>query len=258
MLNRIYKNLILSFVIIVWLSFADSAKVYLSGETENLILNCANNIDIMIDSQWDEIYWVVTNLSYDWKNIEIVWFYPNEKFNLPAYSFVKEYDDFAIIENSLLSLLRNDDFDHIWFTWLVKVATLVIKNKSNVENTEIDIVKDGKIFREKMKVFRLWDAKDVLKEVESKTFNFVQGECLHTSPDGTNQMDPNYDFRAHLDKNLKAISNLEKMYPYKKMFLKYWSYGLIVILIVVLFVVMYKRWMFKNIRVLKNKENKND
>lgn len=259
MLNKIYKKLILSFVIVLCLSFVDSAKVYLSAETENLVSNCANNIDIMIDTNWEEIFGASINMVYDRKNIQIDWFFLNEDFNLPLDVEIKEYDDFANIKSATLSLIKNSDFKQTWFSGLVKFATIVLKNKEPIENTKIDFLFSGNgITTDNMDVFRLWDARDILKEVEWKTFNFVQWECLHTSPDGTNQMDENYDFRADLDKNLKNISSLEKMYPYKKMIQQYWSYALILILIIILIIVMYKRWIFKNIIVLKNKENKND
>ena len=259
MLNKIYRKLILSFMFILCLSFVDSARIYLSSETDNLISNCNNNVDIIINTQWEEIFWASVNMIYDRKNIQIEWFYLNEEFNLPLDVEINEYTDFANIKSATLSLIRNSDFQQVWFSGLVKFATIVLKNKEPIESTRIEFLFSGNgITTDNMDVFRLWDAKDILKEVEWKVFNFVQWECLHTAPDGINQIDENYDFRTHLDKNLKNISNLEKLYPYKMMILKYWSYMIIFILIIILFIIMYKKWMFENIAFLKNKENKND
>lgn len=259
MLNKIYKKLILCLMFVICVSFADSARVYLSSETEKLISNCSNNVDIMIDTQWEDIFWASINMIYDRKNIQIDWFYLNDAFNLPLDIEVHEYKDFANIKSATLSLIRNDNFQQIWFSGLVKFATIVLKNKEPIESTRIEFLFSGYwVSTDNMDVFRLWDAKDVLKTVEMKKFNFEQWNCLHNSPDGVNQLDQNYDFQMHLNKNLKNIANLEKMYPYKKIFLQYWSYILIFILIIVLFIIMYKKWIFKNNKNLKNNEEKND
>lgn len=259
MLNKIYKTLVLSCVLLIAISFVGATKIYLSSNEDKLISNCPTNIDIMIDSKWQEFFGASVNMSYDRKNIQIDWFYLNDEFNLPLDVDINEYDDFANIKGAALSLIRNPEFKQIWFSGVVRFATMVVKNKELINSTKIDFLFSGNgITTDNMDVFRLWDAKDILKEVEWKTFEFIDGECLHTAPDGLNQLDDNYNFKSNLDKNLKSISNLEKMYPYKKFVLQYRTHGIILILIAILVLTMYKKWMLSDIRILKNKGNKND
>jgi len=258
MRKNVYKIWIYSVMICISASFVHAANVYLSPETDQLISNCANNIDIMIDPQWEEIFGASVNMTYDWKYIEVDWFYLNDKLNLPFDIKITQNNDSWNIQSAALSLLRDKKFKQIWFTGLVKYATLVIKNKEPIDTTEINFLFSGQwITTDDMDVFRLKDAKDVLANVEWKTFKFIQWECLHTSPDGMDQFASGYDFRAQLNKNLQNIENAQKIYPFKMFFVQYWSYILMVLLLLVLLRIIYKKWMLKNIRLLKNKGNKN-
>lgn len=260
MLKRIWMLLIWLFVCLIFAAFSSAAQIYLVPETENLLSNCENNIDIMIDSRWQEIFWASVNMQYDWKKIELVWFYVNNIFNLPLNV---EKDNLWSIKSSLLSLIRGDDFRQIWFTGIIKYGTLVIKNKEPITETEIDFLFSwqGNTL-DNMNVFKLGNAQDILESVQPWKFTFINGQCLHQAPEGINQTDTNYNYQDHINGNLKNIANLEKQMKYKQWFqnnIDMVSYILIILLIIVLMVVMYKKWLLKDIHlnILKSKKNEN-
>ena len=256
MLNHISRLFIVSFIAFIAISFTHGANIYLQPEQDTLISNCPNNIDIMIDTQWAEIFWAWINMMYDWKNIEIVWFYLNEDLNIPLN--LPKSTDMWNFKNTALSIIRDDNFHHVGFTWLFKYATLVIKNRSELSDTRIDFLFSwqGSTI-DNMDVFRIEDARDILSNVEWKTFVFSSWTCSHLAPNGIDQMNNTYDINEQLYKNLQNIANLEKMYWYKAFFLRYWSYMLLILLLLLATWIMYKKWMLKDIKLLKHKQNQN-
>jgi len=245
---------------LAFISFSKAANIYFVPETWNLISNCENNLDIMIDTQWQDIFWASTNIQYDRKNIEIDWFYINEKFNLPRDV---EINWLWNIKSAALSMIRGLNYRQTWFTGVIKYATLVIKNKEPIVDTQIDFLFSWQgDTTDNMDVFKLWDAKDILESVRWWVFKFVNGECLHQSPDGINQMDTNYDYQKHINGNLDNIAKLEKkMLDRQRIqkFIETGSYLLILLLIIILIIIMYKKWFFKNINlnIFKNKNREN-
>ncbi len=257
-MKKFYSIIVLFLMICMFASFVDAAKIYLVSESDVLTSNCENNIDIMIDTQGEEIFWASINMSYDRKNIEIIWLYLNEDFNLPLANKITKDGELWNIQSAELSLIRDASFDQIWFIGLVKYGTLVIKNKEPINSTSFDFLFDGAWSSlDNMDVFRLWDANDILDIVEWKTFDFVDGLCLHEAPSGGNQMDDSYDFQANLDKNLQNIVNIEQKHIYKMYFEKYGIYGVMLLLLLLLIYLMYKKWIIKNKKLLADKENKN-
>jgi hypothetical protein len=223
-----------------------------------LLSNCENNIDIMIDTQWESIFGAAISMSYDRKNIEIVWLYLNDDFNLPLATKIRKIGDIWMIESAELSLIRDVDFQQIWFNWLVKYATLVIKNKEPISTTKFEFLFDRAwSTTDNMDVFRLWDARDILVSARWWSFDFWDGTCNHEAPSGDNQIDDTYDFQSNLDNNLKNISRVETVHKYKIFFVNYGVYGLMFILLFVLIYIMYKKWIIKNKKLLADKENKN-
>ena len=260
MLRKFQKILIWLGMCLIFISFSKAANIYMVPESQNLIKNCDNNIDIMIDTKWEEIFWASTNMQYDRKNIEIVWFYLNDSFNLPMNI---ENDWLGHIKSAALSMIRDSTFKQTWFTGVIKYATLVIKNKEPITGTTIDLLFSWQKDRtDNMDVFRLWDAQDILMSVQSWSFNFVDGQCLHQAPQGINQMDANYNYQDHINGNLQNITKLEKQMLYIQWIQKnihIISYTLIIILLIILIIIMYKRWFLWNIplSILKNKKDEN-
>jgi len=258
MLRIIKTHLFLLCICLACASFSRAANIYLVPEAENLISNCDNNIDIMIDSEWESIFWASTTMQYDWKNIQIDWFYINEAFNLPRNV---EIDGLWKIKSAALSLIRDTNYKQTWFSGSIKYATLVIKNKEPITTTQIDFLFSWQgNTRDNMDVFRLKDAQDILMSVNWWIFSFVDGQCLHQSPDGINQMDPNYDYQSHINGNLENIAKLEKQMAYKQRIknnINIISYVLIFLLIIILIIIMWKKWLLENLHlpILKNKKN---
>lgn len=258
MFKNFYKICVYSLMIFISTSFVGAANIYLTSPTDTLTTNCPNNIDIMIDTQSEEIFWASVHMTYDWKNIEIVWFYLNDQLNLPLEAKIAQDGDLWDIQSAALSLVRNQDFQHIWFTWLVKYATLVVQNKEPITSTEFNFLFSWEgITIDNMDVFRLKDAQDILMSVQWKTFNFTTWECLHTAPAGIDQMADGYDFRAQLNNNMQKIENMQKTYSFKHLFLQYRSYLLMILLILALLWIMYKKWLLADIKFLKHKGNQN-
>lgn len=257
-MKKFYSIIVLLLWIYMFVSFSNGAKIYLESDNNQLISNCENNIDIMIDTEWEEVFGASVNMSYDRENIEILWFYLNDDFNLPLAINMSQDNGIWNIKSSELSLLRDINFNQKWFSDIVKYWTFVIKNKEPISSTEFEFLFDGLWSSlDNMDVFRLWDAVDVLSNVEWKTFNFVDWVCNHEAPNGSNQIDGNYNFQASLDKNLKNIEMLERRHTYKIFFEDYWVYGLMLLLLLLLMYVMRKKWVFKNKKILADKENKN-
>jgi len=260
MFRKIQISLIWLFACLVFVSFSSAANVYFVPETENLLSNCENNIDIMIDPQWQEIFWASVNIQYDRKNIELLWFYVNDAFNLPLDI---QKDDLWSIKSSLLSLIRGNNFEPVWFTGIVKYGTLVIKNKEPITQTQINFLFSWQGNpSDNINVFRLGDAADILTSVQTWNFTFVDGQCLHQSPEGINQTDASYNYQDHIKGNLQNITGLEKQRKYKQRIqnnINIVSYIFIILLIIVLIVIMYKKWLLKDIHlgILKNKKNEN-
>jgi len=215
MLRTIKTHLFLLCICLACVSFSRSANIYLVPESENLISNCDNNIDIMIDTDWEAIFWAATTMQYDWKNIQIDGFYINEALNLPMDV---EIDGLWKIKSAALSMIKDINDKQTWFSGSVKYATLVIKNKEPITATQIDFLFSWqKDTTDNMDVFRLSDAQDVLMSVRWWTFPFINGQCLHQSPEGINQMDANYDYQSHINGNLENIAKLEKQMVYKQL-----------------------------------------
>ncbi len=261
MLKKIQKTLIwLLYICLVYASFSIAANIYLIPESENLVTNCENNIDVMIDTQSESIFWASTTMQYDYKNIEIAGFYINDIFNLPMNI---EIDWLGSIKSAALSMIRWEDLKQTWFTGIVKYATLVIKNKEPIKQTQIDFLfswQGNKV--DNMDVFRLWDAQDILQSVTWWTFTFVDGQCLHESPIWINQVDPNYDYTSHIGANIESIAKLEKHMRYQQRIqnnIQILSYILILLLLIALIIIMYKKWLLENIHlhILKHKKQEN-
>lgn len=257
-MKKFYSMIIWLFGVYMSVSFSSASKIYLVSETDSLISNCENNIDIMIDTQWEEIFGASINMSYDRKNIEIVWLYLNDDFNLPLANKITKDDELWNIQSAELSLIRDSDFNQKWFVGLVKYGTLVIKNKEPISITSFDFLFDSVWSTvDNVDVFRLWDARDILTNAEWGTFDFVDGVCLHEAPSGGNQMDENYDLQSNLDKNLQNIAMVENVHKYKLFFMDYGVYGLMLLLALLLIYIMRKKWIIKNKKLLADKENKN-
>ena len=260
MLRTIKTHLFLLCICLACVSFSWAAKIYLAPESEHLISNCDNNIDIMIDTQWEDIFWAATTMQYDWKNIQIDGFYINEAFNLPRNV---EIDGLWNIKSAALSMIKDANDKQTWFSGSVKYATLVIKNKEPITTTQINFLFSWQgNTTDNMDVFRLSDAQDVLTSVTWGIFSFVDGQCLHQSPEGINQTDPNYDYQSHINGNLANIAKLEKQMVYKQRIknnINIISYVLIFLLIIILILIMWKKWLLNDIHlpILKNKKNEN-
>lgn len=261
MLRRIKTPLIgVLYICIIYISFSTAANIYFAPETENLVKNCQNNIDILVDTQGDEIFGVSTNIQYDRKNIQIDGFYINPYFNLPLDT---QYDWLGNIKSAALSMIRWVDFKQTWFTGVVKFATLVLTNREPITETTIDFLFSWQKNRtDSMDVFRIGDAQDVLQSVAWWTFTFVDGQCLHQAPNGINQLDPNYDYTSHIGWNIESIAKLEKRMHYQQRIqnnIQILSYILMILLLIVSIFIMYKKWLLENIHlhILKHKKQKN-
>lgn len=250
----------LLYICLTGISFSTAANIYLVPETENLVSNCDNNIDIMIDTQWQEIFWASSNMQYDRKNIEINGFYINEIFNLPMDT---QIDWLWNIKSAALSMIRDSKFKQTWFSGIVKYATLVIKNKEPITETQIDFLFSWQWNRtDNMDIFKLGDAQDILQSVTWWTFTFIDGQCIHQAPEGINQTDPNYNYQNHINGNIENISKLEKQMLYKQRIqnnIQILSYILMILLLIILIIIMYRKWLLENIHlnILKNKKNEN-
>lgn len=261
MLRKLKTTLVvLCYICLLHISFSSAANIYIVSESDNLIKNCQNNIDILVDTQWEEIFWISTNILYDRKNIQIDGFYINDLFNLPLDI---QNNWIGNIKSAALSMIRWSEFKQTGFSGIVKFATLVITNKEPINDTKIDFLFSWKNNRtDNMDVFRVSDAQDILQSATWWVFTFVDGKCLHEAPSWVNQLDMNYDYKTHIGANIENITKLEKQMHYQQRIQKniqILSYILVILLLIILIIIMYKKWLLENIHlnILKNKKNEN-
>jgi len=175
-MNNFKKIQLLLFTFVFLLSTGTYAnKLYLEPAYGELIKNCDNPIDIMIDSNRTEILWAAIHLKYDSKNIRISSFYPNTDFNLPVEhkNNVKEW---TFVWGLLSMHLK--DHEQYGFKGKTKYGTIYIRNVEEIDNTKLILPMtypwDAK---DENDIYRLLDGGDVLDSVQNGTYTFVEGEC---------------------------------------------------------------------------------
>ncbi len=246
-MKKTFVSIILSGLVFLLRWYTHAATMYLSWW--NSIRNCPTPIDIMIDSSDESFFWASAVLTYPWKDIEIVWFYLNTDFNLPMnVSFNEQDDGTGTLTTAALSMIRDQYTNkQIWFSWLVRYATLLIKNKEPwLSSSSLRFVfTTWWSTTDAMDVFRLWDATDILTSVSWLDLVFNEWFCPSFDIVWINQLDDTYDYQKHLSANLAAINQVEKLFPFKKFLrnaLSYRSYRVIILLVITLFIIMYKKW----------------
>lgn len=239
----------LGLMLMIWcfMSYSFAASIYFVPKSEPMIHNCPNIVDIMIDTEWEDIFWASTHIIYPRKDVEIIGFYLNDIFNLPMNIEITEHNGTGILKSAALSLRRNpSSYKQIGFSWLVRYATMVIKNKEHATEVPFTFLFEGPwVSTDTMDVFKLWNARDILTSASWSLFTFVDGECLSGTLMGIDQLDPDYDYRAHLAANLKALENMDKRFMFMQRLrniLAYRSYWTIALLIILLLIIMYKKW----------------
>lgn len=243
------KSYILGSMLAVFIaaSVTQAARLYLSPNGGDIISDCPNSIDVMIDTEGEDIYGAAVNLVYDKDNVQIVSFYPNEVFNLPLKPKYGENN----FSTALLSVVRDENGEAVKYNWDIKYATLIIKNKEPIDSTTLDFVFNEEWdTMDESDVWRYEDAQDVLVQPEAVTFNFVQGECSEVKVEWEDHLSADFDFESNLEGNLDAIQNLTDQFKDEyiesvtvkgKVDLMYVYAGAAILLVIIIIAILIRR-----------------
>jgi len=250
MLKTKLKSLFYFILIFSLINFWFWVKIYFEPSIWELIKNCENKIDIMIDPEWKEIVGASINIKYDNKNISIEWFFPNEEFNLPIEHKEKNW----YFEWWLLSFYTDNNKKRYGFKEIIKYWTLNIKNKENIKETKLTFKFEwlGRT-KDKTDVYRISDWWDILDSIQNWKYTFVNWNCLWINNKWKNMLWWSFDFNKNLERSLKILDNEIKKEPFFK---KNYIY-IFPIIILIAIIILILNWKKQN-EVKQNEVKQNE
>ncbi len=253
------KNIFIltNFIFIVsigFLGYSYWAKLYFESP-EEITKNCSNEIDIIIDTEGEEIMWAAINIWFEENNVQIKWFIPNKEFNVPIEHTIQD----GTIKWWLLLMNTNNKKGRKWFKWKIKYWTLYLQNIQNIKTTELKFSFVGPTYTEdRVDIYSIKDGSDIITSVGNKKFTFIQWKCKKTNIENNpNNMLNNFDHQKALEENMKLLNevayktnkSLQEQILYKII------YGIITLLVILMTILLFKKkWMKQKIK--NKKKNK--
>ena len=178
-MKNLSKILVCLFSLFISLSFVLWSKIWLEPSEWELLSQCPNNIDVMIDTEWVEtntvgVSFYIDDTVFALNELDTVWWV------FPAYtSFVRgkawHWDRKWQQTISFMWTTAKKD----WFKWKWKIATLKIIPLLGVKSFDLEFYAIPSFSADDSNVNYIlnWEILDDLKEAIWAKYNVIQWEC---------------------------------------------------------------------------------
>lgn len=229
-----YSLSLVSCLLVFWITSA--ASLYFEPSNGSLYQNCKSSVQVVLDTQKDQILWASVKIHYNPSEIEVDGFYPNKEFNLPLP--VKQDENSFVV--SLLSLIRNDQFDRVGFSGKVVLWTLVFSPRSNVNHTIISFTSTAPRVREDDNdIFLLSNAADIFDRSINGEYFFFPWTCSPVQVSGPDYIHDAAKIQDTLNQNLALIDKQTKVLKEGSLFTDFRFYLLIILILILLAILVY-------------------
>ena len=243
------KLFIVSIWLVIFVTPVFAAKIIVQQVDSNAIVGCPFDVDLMIDTDGDEIQWSTINIDFlSW--IMLKWFVFGDTINI-GFPIMQSW-------NNLIAFWFR--FPGV-FTWTVKFATLRIQQNDKIDKNSLKFNWSNKLWdsTDFMDV-HLFGWKDNLKWIENKEFVFVEWSCPELSNLSWDQLSSSFDQNEHLMQLYKTIDgylldqNKNNLWAWILSNI-YYVMSLLLLAVIIILMVLYKKWKLN--KILKNNSVKN-